>query len=154
MSYPDMEPGRVRAVSEEPVRAAECGSAGAVGRRAGGDAGVAGAAQESAKRERVTVDSGSLIHVERNSYSVNSRLIGTRVEARLYLDHVEVWYGQRKVEDLPRLRGRSKHRVDYRHIIEWLVRKPGAFENYRYQEDLFPTSRFRMAYDALRETTP
>ena len=87
-------------------------------------------------------------------YSVNSRLIGTRVEARLYLDHVEVWYGQRKVEDLPRLRGRAKHRVDYRHIIEWLMRKPGAFENYRYQEDLFPTSRFRMAYDALREATP
>ena len=109
---------------------------------------------ESAKRERVKVDSGSLIHVERNSYSVNSRLIGARVEARLYLDHVEVWYGQRKVEDLPRLRGRSRHRIDYRHIIEWLVRKPGAFESYRYQEDLFPTSRFRMAYDALRETAP
>ena len=109
---------------------------------------------ESAKRERVKVDSGSLIHVERNSYSVNSRLIGAQVEARLYLDHVEVWYGQRKVEDLPRLRGRGKHRIDYRHIIEWLVRKPGAFENYRYQEDLFPTSRFRMAYDALQESTP
>ena len=44
--------------------------------------------------------------------------------------------------------------MDYRHIIEWLVRKPGAFENYRYQEDLFPTSRFRMAYDALKETMP
>ena len=28
------------------------------------------------------------------------------------------------------------------------------FENYRYQEDLFPTSRFRMAYDALQESTP
>ncbi len=109
---------------------------------------------ESAKRERVKVDSGSLIHVERNSYSVNSRLIGAQVEARMYLDHVEVWYGQKKVEDLPRLRGRGKHRIDYRHIIEWLVRKPGAFENYRYQEDLFPTSRFRMAYDALRESTP
>src|SRR5580700_2691730 len=109
---------------------------------------------ESAKREQVKVDSGSLIHVERNSYSVNSRLIGARVEARLYLDHVEVWYGQRKVEDLPRLRGRNKHRVDYRHIIDWLVRKPGAFENYRYREELFPTSRFRMAWDALRETAP
>src|SRR5271154_1248215 len=109
---------------------------------------------ESAKRERVKVDSGSLIHVERNSYSVNSRLIGAQVEARMYLDHVEIWYGQRKVEDLPRLRGRGKHRIDYRHIIEWLVRKPGAFENYRYQEDLFPTSRFRMAYDALQETMP
>jgi hypothetical protein len=70
------------------------------------------------------------------------------------LDHVEVWYGQKKVEDLPRLRGRGKHRIDYRHIIEWLVRKPGAFDNYRYQGDLFPTSRFRMAYDGLRESTP
>lgn len=109
---------------------------------------------ESAKRERVKVDSGSLIHVDRNAYSVNSRLIGETVEARLYLDRIEVWYGQRKVEELPRLRGRSKHRVDYRHIIEWLVRKPGAFENYRYKEDLFPTSRFRMVYDALKEATP
>jgi hypothetical protein len=109
---------------------------------------------ESARRERVKVDSGSLIHVERNAYSVNSRLIGEKVEARVYLDHVEVWYGQKKVEELPRLRGRSKHRVDYRHIIEWLVRKSGAFENYRYKEDLFPTSRFRMAYDAIQETAP
>jgi hypothetical protein len=109
---------------------------------------------ESARRERVRVDSGSLIHVDRNAYSVNSRLIGEKVEARLYLDHIEVWYGQKKLEDLPRLRGRSKHQVDYRHIIEWLVRKPGAFENYRYKEDLFPTSRFRMACDALQETAP
>jgi hypothetical protein len=92
--------------------------------------------------------------VDRNAYSVTSRLIGETVEARLYLDHIEVWYGQRKVERLPRLRGRGKHRVDYRHIIEWLVRKPGAFESYRYKEDLFPTSRFRMAYDALQEQTP
>lgn len=109
---------------------------------------------ESAKRERVKVDSGSLIHVDRNAYSVNSRLIGEKVEARVYLDHIEVWYGEQKVEALPRLRGRAKHRVDYRHIIEWLVRKPGAFENYRYKEDLFPSSRFRMAYDALQESAP
>src|SRR5260370_11026070 len=109
---------------------------------------------EWAKRERVKVDSGSLIHVERNSYSVNSRLIGARVEARSYLDHVEVWYGQRKVEDLPRLRGRGKHRIDYRHIIEWLARKPGAFYKYRYQEEPFPTSRVRMAYDALQAQPP
>ncbi len=67
---------------------------------------------------------------------------------------MEIWYANRKVEQLPRLRGRGKHRIDYRHIIDWLVRKPGAFENYRYREELFPTSRFRMAWDALRETAP
>ena len=81
-----------------------------------------------------------------------SRLIGEQVEARLYTDRVEIWYAQRKLEEMPRLRGRHKHRVDYRHIIDWLVRKPGAFENYRYRDELFPTSRFRMAFDLLRES--
>jgi hypothetical protein len=78
-------------------------------------------------------------------------LIGEQVEARLFMDHVEVWYGQKKVAEMPRLRGRQKHRVDYRHIIDWLVRKPGAFEHYRYRDELFPTSRFRMTFDLLEE---
>jgi hypothetical protein len=105
----------------------------------------------SYKRERVKVDSGSLIYADRNVYSVPSRLIGEEVEARLYMDRVEIWYGQRKLEEMPRLRGRQKHRVDYRHIIDWLIRKPGAFANYRYRDELFPTSRFRMLFDGLQE---
>lgn len=106
---------------------------------------------DSVRRERVRVSPGSLVSIGRNLYSVHSRLIGELVEARVHADTVEIWYGDRKVEALPRLRGRSKHRIDYRHIIDWLVRKPGAFENYRYRSDLFPTSWFRLAYDALRE---
>ena len=106
---------------------------------------------DSMRRMNVRVSPGSLIQVHRNSYSVHSRLIGELVDVRLKTDTVEVWYGERKVEELPRLRGRGKHRVDYRHIIDWLVRKPGAFDNYRYREELFPTSWFRMSYDTLRE---
>jgi hypothetical protein len=106
---------------------------------------------DSVRRERVRVSPGSLVTVHRNIYSVHSRLVGEMVEARVGPDTVEIWYADRKVEELPRLRGRSKHRVDYRHIIDWLVRKPGAFENYRYRSDLFPSSWFRLAYDALRE---
>jgi len=109
---------------------------------------------ESSKRVKVRVDSGSVIYVDRNVYSVHSRLIGEQVEARLSAETVEVWYAGQKVEQLPRLRGRGKHRVDYRHIIDWLVRKPGAFTNYRYREELFPTSRFRMTWDAWRELDP
>jgi hypothetical protein len=106
---------------------------------------------ESARREQVKVDSGSLIYVDRNVYSVPSRLIGEQVEARLQMEQVEIWYGQKKVAQMPRLRGRHKHRVDYRHIIDWLVRKPGALEHYRYRDELFPTSRFRMTFDLLEE---
>ena len=110
--------------------------------------------RESYKRLSLRVDSGSLIRPDQNTYSVPSRLRGERVEVRLYVEHVEVWYAQREVERFPRLRGRRKHHINYRHIIDWLVRKPGAFENYVYREELFPTSRFRMAYDALREAQP
>jgi len=107
---------------------------------------------EACKRLEVRVGAGSTIRVNHNVYSVASRLIGETVQVRVYAEELEVWYGQRQVERLPRLRGEGRHRVDYRHIIDWLVRKPGAFENYRYREDLFPTSRFRMAYDALKKT--
>jgi hypothetical protein len=106
------------------------------------------------KRLGARVDCGSLIHVDRNAYSVNSRLIGQKVEVRLYVEHLEVWYGQKKVEDLPRLRGRNQHRVNYRHVIDWLVRKPGAFADYRYQADLFPSSLFRVAYDRFKSQYP
>jgi hypothetical protein len=109
---------------------------------------------ESYKRARVRVRSGSIIHLDRNIYSVDSRLIGERVDVRLYAEVLEVWFFGKVMERIPRLRGQRKHRINYRHVIDWLVRKPGAFEDYRYREDLFPTSRFRMAYDALRESMP
>lgn len=109
---------------------------------------------ESYKRARPRVGPGSVIHVGRNAYSVHSRLIGEKVDVRLYAEHLEVWYGGRVIEQIPRLRGQGRHLINYRHVIDSLVRKPGAFENYKYREDMFPTSRFRMAYDALRETTP
>jgi hypothetical protein len=34
-------------------------------------------------------------------------------------------------------------------VIWSLVRKPGAFAAYRYRDDLFPTTTFRLAYDRL-----
>lgn len=100
---------------------------------------------------KVKVGPGSTIRIKKNVYSVHSRLIGEQVEVRLYADYLEVWYAQRRIEEIPRLRGESKHHIQYRHVIDWLVRKPGAFENYRYRDDLFPTSRFRMAYDFLKD---
>ena len=47
------------------------------------------------------------------------------------------------------VRGELEARVDYRHIIGSLLRKPGAFARYRFREQLFPTMPFRLAHDAL-----
>ena len=97
------------------------------------------------------VNKFSTIRVLKNSYSLHSRLIGETVNVRIYADYIEVWYAQRLIEILPRLRGESGYHINYRHVIDTLVRKPGAFENYRYKDDLFPTSQFRFAYDILRD---
>ena len=83
-----------------------------------------------------------------------SRLIGELVDVHIKVECLEVWHGSVLVERLPRLRGRNKHHINYRHVIDWLVRKPGAFAGYRYQDAMFPTSRFRRAYDALLEKSP
>ena len=101
--------------------------------------------------ENVKVRRSSTIHIAHNTYSVNSRLIGEHVNIRLYAEYLEVWYGQKKIDHLPRLRGESNHSINYRHVIDWLVRKPGAFENYKWRADMFPTIRFRMAYDSLKQ---
>jgi len=103
------------------------------------------------KKSAMTIGPSSTIRVNHNVYSVDSRLIGERINTCLYMDRVEIWYGQKKVDTFPRLVGEKKHKINYRHIIDSLVRKPGAFENYRYRDDLFPTSRFRIAYDDLKK---
>ena len=92
----------------------------------------------------------STIVAGRRIYSVASRLIGHEVEVRVHAEVVEVLFHGKLVETMPRLRGDKDHRIDYRHVIWSLVRKPGAFARYRYREELFPTITFRRAYDALR----
>jgi len=106
---------------------------------------------DDCKKVKVKVGPSSTIRLLHNTYSVHSRLIGEWVEARMYAQRIEIWYAQKKIDTLPRIKGENKHRIQYRHIIDWLVRKPGAFENYRYRDDLFPSSYFRMAYDHLKD---
>jgi len=98
---------------------------------------------------RVRVSRGSLIRVQKNAYSVPTSLIGSRVTVRIHEWHLEVWYRTHLVTRLPRLVGKSRHYVNYRHVIDSLLRKPGGFRDYRYREDLFPSLVFRQAWERL-----
>lgn len=91
----------------------------------------------------------STIRVGRNTYSVPSRLIGETVRIHVHAAHLEIFHGGKRMDTLPRLKGRHGHHIQYRHIIESLVRKPGAFAAYRYREELYPTTTFRLFYDLL-----
>ncbi len=97
------------------------------------------------------VRGSSTIHVFQNVYSVPSRLIGHTVKVRVYAEHLEVRYGTKVVERLSRLHGTKQARISYRHLIGWLVRKPGAFADYHYRDELYPQPVFRRAYDLLGE---
>lgn len=95
----------------------------------------------------------STVNVNKRTYSVPSRLIGHEVEARQHPDVVEIYFRSTLVETMPRLRGSDVARIDYRHVIWSLVKKPGAFAQYKYREELFPSLVFRKAYDALKTSS-
>jgi hypothetical protein len=98
---------------------------------------------------RPKVNRAGIIRVGNNGYSVPSGLKGKQVIVRVYEWQVEVWYAGKCVESMPRLTGVRKYRINYRHVIDTLLRKPGGFRNYRYREEMFPGSVFRQAWEYL-----
>ena len=103
---------------------------------------------------RLRVTQWSTIRVLYNTYSVPSRLKGEEVRVRVHERHIEVCYAGETQAVTERLRGRYGRRINYRHIVWSLVRKPGAFARYRYRDELFPSLNFRRAYDAIVERQP
>ena len=99
--------------------------------------------------EHVRVSDWSTIRIKHCAYSVPSRLIGEWVQARIFEDKLEVVFADKVQLACERLRGRNLHRIDYRHVIWSMVRKPGAFARYVYREEMFPTVAFRRAYDQI-----
>ncbi|MDX1521925.1 MAG: IS21 family transposase [Anaerolineae bacterium] len=100
---------------------------------------------------RVKVNRGSLIRVQHNVYSVPTHLIGHQVTVRIYEWQLEVYYRQILVERLSRVVGQHKQQINYRHLIDTLLRKPGGFRDYRYREALFPRLVFRQAWERLQQ---
>lgn len=100
----------------------------------------------------VTVNNNSTIRVHKMTYSVPSNLIGSRIKARIYETRIVLLNGRDELGELPRHGGDRGAVIDYRHVIGWLVRKPGAFAQYRWRECMFPSLAFRAAYDRLCRT--
>jgi len=104
--------------------------------------------------EDVKVSEWSTVRVKHCAYSVPSRLMGEWVRVRIFEDRLEVRFAGELQLACERLRGRNLHRIDYRHVIWSLVRKPGGFARYVYREEMFPSLVFRVAYDAIQAARP
>lgn len=100
--------------------------------------------------EDFRVSEWSTVRVKQCAYSVPSRLIGEWVRVRIFEDRIVVRFAGKDQLDCDRLRGRGLKRIDYRHIIWSLVRKPGGFARYVYREEMFPSVVFRRAYDTIQ----
>jgi hypothetical protein len=97
----------------------------------------------------VRVGNNGILRVLNNGYTVPSGLKGKRVKVKVYEWEIEVWYANQCMETLSRMTGVQRYQINYRHVIDSLLRKPGGFRNYRYREGLFPTAVFRQAWEAL-----
>jgi hypothetical protein len=124
------------------------------GRRVGEDLAVmrelAVAKLPEYSEEDACVSEWSTVRVKHCAYSVPSRLMREWVRVRIFEDRIEVRYADEIQLACERLVGRNRHRIDYRHMIWSLVRKPGAFARYVYREEMFPSLVFREAYDAIQ----
>ena len=102
----------------------------------------------------VRVSSDSTITIDKIPYSVPSRLVGYKLKALVFLTEIILYYGNKQVYKMERAQRGELHAINYRHIIDELIKKPGAFENYKYKEALFPRLCFRQAFDVLKKDHP
>lgn len=99
------------------------------------------------------VSSASTIKVTTSLYSVPSNFIGAYLQIHQYDGQLDCYYGNQFVITLPRVFGskgkrRAKH-IDYRHVIDSLRKKPGAFYNYQHREALLPNDIYRAIWLTL-----
>jgi hypothetical protein len=106
----------------------------------------------------VRVRSTSTIEVRSVTYSVPSRLIGQQLTVHLRHDRLDLFLRSQYTLTLPRLHGhkgqKALRRIDFRHVIESLRRKPRALLRAQLQNDLLPTDSWRQLWRALLAALP
>jgi len=95
------------------------------------------------KEEVSVVSKQSTVRFNKVAYSVASQYIGTQVTGHIFEDKIDVYYRHNLILTLPRIHDDRGAYIDYRHIIKELIRKPGAFANYRYRDFMYPNETFR-----------
>jgi hypothetical protein len=105
------------------------------------------------------VRSTSTIEVRSVTYSVPSRLIGQQLTVHLHHDRLDLFLRSHYLETLPRLHRRAGEsgpwrRIDFRHVIESLRRKPRALLRAQLQDDILPGENWRQLWRQLLAALP
>lgn len=95
------------------------------------------------------VTSSSIISVKKVMYTVPSRLIGHQLKVHIYDSHLKCYLGADHVLDLPRIRVDHNNKwqrarcINYRHLVNALVKKPGAFRGSILRDDILPNETYK-----------
>lgn len=102
----------------------------------------------------VRVSRTSTITFKRVTYTVPSRLNHARVLLRVFDDRLELFCSGTHTLTLQRLFARNRqrlHSVNYRHVIESLVKKPRALRHYRWRDELIPGGDYQQIWRWLEQ---
>jgi len=94
------------------------------------------------------VDKQGCAVVKTNAYSAPVKA-GSRVEARAYPLHVELWHAGRRVARHERCHQRRQHVLDLEHYLDVLGHKPGAFAGSKPLAQWREAGRWPLCYDEL-----
>jgi hypothetical protein len=107
----------------------------------------------------VRVRSTSTIEVRSVTYSVPSRLISQQLTVHLRHDRLDLFLRSQFIETLPRLHRRQDQkgplrRIDFRHVIESLRRKPRALLRAQLQAEILPGELWQQLWHQLLVALP
>ena len=94
------------------------------------------------------VDKHGCVLVKTNAYSVPIKA-GSRVEARVYPLHVEIWHSGRRIARHERCHRRRQQVLDLEHYLDVLGHKPGAFAGSKPLAQWRAAGRWPACYDEL-----
>jgi transposase InsO family protein len=101
----------------------------------------------------VKVSSSSTIQVRTSLYTVPSRLVGATLQVHLYHDHLKCFYGSTLMTTIERVYGqdglRRAKNIDYRHVIDSLVKKPMAFYKSVHRDALLPNACYKNIWEII-----
>ena len=105
------------------------------------------------------VRSTSTIEVRSITYSVPSRLIGHQLTVHLRHDRLDLFLRSQFIETIQRLHARKGHkgplrRINFRHVIESLRRKPRALLRAQLQADILPGKAWHRIWRQLLAALP
>ena len=104
--------------------------------------------------ERVSciVNKYGLVRIGKGSYSVPREWRHKKdLEGRIHESKIEIWSADKCLASFSSTANESGARIDYRHLLPDLIKKAGAFANYRYREEFIPGDAWRYLYDQLLE---